>query len=492
MTKRYIFEDSRSRDLLHQVEVVAGKDIAVLISGPTGSGKEVIARLLHQKSPRSHGPFVAVNCGAISPNLIESELFGCVRGAFTGAVERKGYLDHANGGTLFLDEIGDLPHEQQVKLLRVLDGQPYFPVGSTRERVCDIRFIGATNRDLVGMCRDGRFRDDLYGRIRQIELRVPPLNERPGDVSALARHFAARHRTGDREFADTVVAAVERLSTLPGAWPRGIRELEAFVIRAECFEVMTTEDAVAEEWRGCEGEPRGFVIKPQPGRDDRDRLTGLIMDRLRTSRGRRRHLASRSTAMLLADRLLSGAPLTYETLQEILDCDRRTMFSNLSLLIECGLLFDDGGHISLEWPPVTVRLFCRQNEDWLPVAPGAIPLARHGDRIRIEVCSQLAVELRVFGVTHRRGGSEPRRLLIKRHHITARQAYPVEFELDEQPGFEQIFIHLSWPASRGLRPVEPDIDSPFTPTTHILQRERSQLVEQMGPGWVEEYLLHHL
>ena len=171
------------REVFRTVEKVATTDISVLITGETGTGKELIARAVHQRSPRKDGPFVVVNCGAIPENLIESELFGHVRGAFTGAVAtRSGKFQQAHGGTLFLDEIGELPLALQVKLLRALQEKVVLKVGDTKPEHVDIRVVAATNRDLEQEMKSGNFREDLFYRLNVINIHLPPLRERGDDV----------------------------------------------------------------------------------------------------------------------------------------------------------------------------------------------------------------------------------------------------------------------------------------------------------------------
>ncbi len=216
-------------ELLETALKVAESGATVLITGESGTGKEVLARLIHTRSQRRSGPFVAVNCAAIPDNLIESELFGHVRGAFTGAVrDRKGRFQSAHQGTLFLDEIGELQPEMQVKFLRVLQESRVQPVGSDREEEVDIRIIAATNRDLQQDIGDGRFREDLYYRISVIPLHLPPLRRRVEDIPALVRHFLRRHEApAGVEFSPEAMAKLQRYQ-----WPGNIRELQNVVERS--------------------------------------------------------------------------------------------------------------------------------------------------------------------------------------------------------------------------------------------------------------------
>ena len=218
------------RALMDLVDKVAPANAPVFIVGETGSGKEVIARTLHAKSSRREGPFLAVNCGAIKGDLLESELFGYEKGAFTGATATKsGLIAAAGGGTLFLDEISEMSGAMQVSLLRVLDRGEYRQVGGTRVLYANVRFIAASNRDLQDLVLAGRFRDDLLYRINTVGLRVPALKERPEDIPILARHFLSTlYVKGGtpREFSD---AALRWLSSYH--WPGNVRELRNLVER---------------------------------------------------------------------------------------------------------------------------------------------------------------------------------------------------------------------------------------------------------------------
>jgi len=209
------------------MEKVAPTDATVLIHGETGTGKELVARALHDASRRAEGAFVAIDCGAIPENLIESELFGHVRGAFSGAVaDRKGVFEEAEGGTLFFDEIGELPITLQPKLLRALESRQIRRVGSNAARPVDVRVLAATNRSLARSVNDGSFREDLYYRLAVIEVELPPLRARRDDIPLLAEHFLERF-TGS-----PMQAPPELLSTLlTRAWPGNVRELRNFIER---------------------------------------------------------------------------------------------------------------------------------------------------------------------------------------------------------------------------------------------------------------------
>jgi len=228
----FVFADPRSRALQEMIERVAPSEATILVTGETGTGKELIARHVHALSRRSSGKFVAVNCGAFSETLVESELFGYEKGAYTGALQAKaGWFETANGGTLFLDEIGDLPLPMQVKLLRVLQEREVVRLGSRQAVPIDVRLIAATNVDLAGAVRAGRFREDLYYRLQVIGLPLLPLRERPGDVMPLTRHFLQTY--GERLHLGEVTLAPEaELALRQYPWPGNIRELENVVHRA--------------------------------------------------------------------------------------------------------------------------------------------------------------------------------------------------------------------------------------------------------------------
>jgi len=219
-------------ELLELVERAAAYKSTVLVTGESGTGKEVLARAIHAQSPRRTEAFLAVNCGAIPEGLLESELFGHAKGAFTGAVRaRPGLFRDADGGTLFLDEIGELPTSVQVKLLRVLQEEEVRPVGETKARKVDVRVIAATARDLETEIQDGRFREDLFYRLNVVRLAVPPLRDRPKDIPLLLDHFLARFRqTLGKPVRAISDEALERMVSY--SWPGNVRELENVIERA--------------------------------------------------------------------------------------------------------------------------------------------------------------------------------------------------------------------------------------------------------------------
>ncbi|ABK12888.1 sigma 54-interacting transcriptional regulator [Burkholderia orbicola] len=227
-----VFADPRSLALLEQVRRVAPSDANVLIVGETGTGKELIARHVHELGARRDGPFVAVNCGAFSETLVDSELFGHEKGAFTGAFSAKpGWFEAAHGGTLFLDEIGDLPLAMQVKLLRVLQEREVVRLGSRTGIPVDVRVVAATNVDLQQAVAAGKFRGDLFYRLNVVQLAVPPLRDRPGDILPLARHFFDIYRDRLGGGPRRIDPRAERRLQAHG-WPGNIRELENVIHHA--------------------------------------------------------------------------------------------------------------------------------------------------------------------------------------------------------------------------------------------------------------------
>jgi len=220
---------------------VAATDLTVLIFGESGVGKEAFSQIIHTLSPRKHNPFIAVNCGAIPEGTIDSELFGHEKGSFTGAVDsRKGYFETVNGGTIFLDEIGEMPLGTQARLLRVLEAGEYIRVGSSKVQKTDVRVIAATNKDLLQLVQQGKFREDLYYRLSTVPIRVPALHDRPEDIHLLFRKFAAdfadKYKTASIQLDDE---AKQLLINYP--WPGNVRELKNI---AEQISVLSPEKVI--------------------------------------------------------------------------------------------------------------------------------------------------------------------------------------------------------------------------------------------------------
>ena len=247
----FVFSDPQSRALQDLIKRIAPSEATALIMGETGTGKELVARHVHALSRRSHSNFIAINCGAFSETLIESELFGYERGAFTGAQQSKaGWFETANGGTLFLDEIGDLPLAMQVKLLRVLQEREVVRLGGRKPIPIDVRLIAATNVDLAEAVRAGRFREDLFYRLQVVTLPLKPLRERAGDILPLTRHFLQMYAQR-LHVSDPVVTPEADQALLAYPWPGNIRELENVIHRAllVCQQgVITAADLHLPSW----------------------------------------------------------------------------------------------------------------------------------------------------------------------------------------------------------------------------------------------------
>ena len=265
--EEFIGDSRRMREVFHVIGRVGQVNTSVLIRGENGTGKELVARAIHFNSPRKEKPFVAVNCGAIPENLVESEFFGHERGAFTGADQRHiGRFQFAEGGTLFLDEVGELSSSMQVKLLRVLQERKFTPIGSNREIRSDVRIVAATNRNLETMIADGRFRQDLFYRLNVMPIQLPPLRERAEDIPRLVAHFIdkfnERHErltqgSEIRGIREDALAALQR-----APWPGNIRELENAIERAFVLEssrylsVASLPESLQPELYRGEGHPR--------------------------------------------------------------------------------------------------------------------------------------------------------------------------------------------------------------------------------------------
>jgi formate hydrogenlyase transcriptional activator len=266
-------QSSALRYVLNLVETVAPSDSTVLLLGETGTGKELIARAIHERSRRKERALVKLNCAAIPTGLLESELFGHERGAFTGAIAQKvGRLELAHQGTLFLDEVGDIPIEIQPKLLRALQEREFERLGSNRTKQVDVRLVAATNRDLEQMMENREFRSDLYYRLNVFPIRIPPLRERPEDILLLVRYFAQKYgRRMQKQIESIPAAAMRKLSSW--YWPGNIRELENFIERSVILTHGTALQAPVAEL-GNSG--RNNLVSVRYEADDRDEIVRLL------------------------------------------------------------------------------------------------------------------------------------------------------------------------------------------------------------------------
>jgi len=287
--KPLIYSGPAMKQVVELVRRVAGATSPILITGETGTGKELVARAIHREGARATGPFVPVNCGAIAPTLLESELFGHARGAFTGADRsRDGLFRSADGGTLFLDEIGELPLDLQPKLLRVLQEGEVLPVGETRTRRIDVRVLAATARDLRSEVSEGRFREDLFYRLNVVEIHVPPLRERTEDIPLLAAHFLESIACRDGRPVQNL--AEDAVATLSGyRWPGNVRELENFMEKTAIFCRGETIDRASLPWevRRRERGRGDFSLKDASERLERE----YIRKALDATGGNRTHAA---------------------------------------------------------------------------------------------------------------------------------------------------------------------------------------------------------
>jgi DNA-binding NtrC family response regulator len=260
-------------ELFKLVSRVAGTKSSVLVIGESGTGKELIARTIHEASPRRDRPFVAVSCTSLSETLLESELFGHVRGAFTGAIERRpGLFLEADRGTVFLDEVGDMSLAMQMKLLRVLQEQEVKPVGGAETVPVDVRVVAATHRDLETLVREGKFREDLYYRLHVVALRVPPLRERREDIPVLAEHFLKEYAAqSDRPIHGLAPKTLDALSTYQ--WPGNVRELENAIERAVALAPGTTVEVSDLPERLLLQRPTAAAIESHRDRASLDEMT---------------------------------------------------------------------------------------------------------------------------------------------------------------------------------------------------------------------------
>jgi transcriptional regulator with PAS, ATPase and Fis domain len=300
-----VLESPAIRQVIALAQRVAGSNVAVLITGETGSGKEIVARSIHHFSLRCGRPWVDINCGALPDQLMESELFGHEKGAFSGADTAKpGLFEMANGGTLFLDEVGELDARMQVKLLRVLDGAPYYRIGGQKKIVVDVRIVAATNQELEQQIAAGRFRSDLFHRLNQFRIRIPPLRERADDIIPLAEYFLKQH-SPKAVLCPDAQEALRRYS-----WPGNVRELRNALahatIAAQDYEIHASDLPI-----------RNTPLAAQPASNGVLALDGIERDAIMEALGRTGGHHQKAADLLgISRRTLSRKLKTYRLQQE--------------------------------------------------------------------------------------------------------------------------------------------------------------------------------
>ena len=265
---------------IRRAMLVAPIDLSVLIIGESGSGKESFPKIIHESSPRKHKKYIAVNCGAIPEGTIDSELFGHVKGSFTGAIaDHKGYFEEADGGVIFLDEVAEMPMSTQARLLRVLENGEYLRVGDSTVRKTNIRIVAATNKDMLQAVKEGKFREDLYYRLSTVQINVPPLRERGDDVLLLARLFLRNFITANRTSEVTLTDDAQRLLKAYH-WPGNVRQLKSVIEQVALFESGNTVDAATLSQYMPSNRENALTVQSQPNFDynvEREQLFALIL-----------------------------------------------------------------------------------------------------------------------------------------------------------------------------------------------------------------------
>ena len=265
---------------IRRAMLVAPIDLSVLIIGESGSGKEAFPKIIHESSPRKHKKYIAVNCGAIPEGTIDSELFGHVKGSFTGAIaDHKGYFEEADGGVIFLDEVAEMPMSTQARLLRVLENGEYLRVGDSTVRKTNIRVVAATNKDMLQAVKDGKFREDLYYRLSTVQINVPPLRDRGNDIILLSRLFLRNFISENRTSEVTFTEDAQQL-LMAYHWPGNVRQLKSVIEQVALFESGNTVDAATLRQYMPDSRETALIVQSQPSFDynaEREQLFTLIL-----------------------------------------------------------------------------------------------------------------------------------------------------------------------------------------------------------------------
>lgn len=482
-----------------RADKVALLDLDVLLTGERGTGKTQLAKLIHEDSRRKGKPFVALSCADIAKDLMESTLFGHMKGSFTNAHEdRPGLVEKAHEGTLFLDEIGELPLALQSKLLRLLQDRVYRRLGSTKDIEADFRLISATNRDLVELCQQRAFREDLYDRINDVSITLPPLRESPERAQQIAE-IATREHKLDKPRSEEVLAAVKRLSLRRNAWPGNTRTLLNFV-RRHSLGVAEEERRLREEWArqptsGGAGQLTPIPPAVSPTLEERERYAALIRQVAGQASSKKRPItvASRDASQKLASRLLDvhPQPLSLEEVETMLEIKKRSLSENIDVLCNRGLMRKTSGGLVASWPPATTTLVVQRRGEWMPVGRDEIPRLTRGDRVHVVLKTKCAGTLGAVMITHRPGRSPISVDLHDEKELQPSKEPPIEIELVGEGGLEQILVHVGPPVARSGRLVEPTYTEGLLPDSEALEAGRRQVLARWHEGWLAEYLVFH-
>ena len=493
------------------LEKFARTKLPILLLGPTGSGKSALAARIHQMSERS-GPYVARNCSETPKDLIAGELLGTVRGAFTGAMDRHGWVKIADRGTLFLDEIGELPLEAQPKFLSVIEGQPFFRIGDAMTPLrSDVRVLAATLQDLNGLMEQGKFREDLYQRLNWIVIRLPMLRDRT-DRMDIAQALVQKACARNPNDATNILRRIERLFDLPDSWPGNIRELMAFV-QIAVIDSDFADSRTQNEW-ARRTNPRSATTTHIPTRsvsqtlDDIEQFAALIRGGLPASTNPnarppmfRSQEGSRALARLLLAKDPPG-PVSRSEIQTVLGLnDGRPVANILVELARDGLIVHQGQSIAAIWPQAKVSLSRRMTlpggiTGFLPVSPDESLVAKTGDKLRIQVRSPAQRFVTVGIVTHSWDKVAPDRaerreptLLVRRKKLEANAAsMDLDFDLVPPCGCVQVLVHLSPAEHWGARLAEYSEVPNLVPTSLLEVVRRRVLQPRDGGGWGDGWL----